>query len=67
MRALLKFYRSKYKYLVVGYIFLGIGVYCVLIKEKAYYETLFIVSLVQFIIFAYMKYSESKKVKNLNK
>lgn len=68
MKYLINFYKSKYKYLVIGYIFLGLGVYCVLLREKVYYETLFVVALVQFGFFAYFKWSESKhKVINTDK
>lgn len=68
MKYLVKFYKSTYKYLVLGYIFLGLGVYCVLLREKAYYETLFVVALVQFAFFAYFKWFESKqKVTNTDK
>jgi hypothetical protein len=45
MRNFQKLYKSKYKYWVVGYIFLGLGLYGLLLGEKAYYETLSIVAL----------------------
>ena len=53
---LLKKYNSKEMYLVLGYIFLIIGVYFVLSKEKSTYELLFIISITQFALYFFKKY-----------
>lgn len=58
---LLKKYNSKEMYLALGYIFLIIGVYFLLSKEKDTYELLFIISLTQFAIYFFKKYFVNNK------
>jgi hypothetical protein len=65
MNKLLTYLRSPYKYLVTSSIFLFLGLYFVLSGgEKSTYELLFLVALVQLILFGisyYVKYKRGEK------
>lgn len=56
MKRLISFYNSKYKYLILGYVFMGFGVYNVLLNNKSYFEMLFIISLTQFALYAFFSW-----------
>jgi hypothetical protein len=51
METILKFLNSKKYYLILGYLFLFLGVFFVLKGMPDYYEMLFIISLTQFAIY----------------
>lgn len=65
MNFLVKAYTSRYKYLILGYVFMFFGVYNVLLKNKTYYEMLFIISLTQFALFAFFTWRESRNNKDV--
>lgn len=54
-------YNSKEKYLILGYLFMVLGVFFTLTKEKNTYELLYIVSITQFAIYYLKKYFFDKK------
>lgn len=51
---------SSIKYLILGYIFMGIGIYFVLLGREDFYELLLIVSLTQFAIYGFKKWQSAK-------
>lgn len=59
-------YNSKEKYLILGYLFMVLGVFFTLTKEKNTYELLYIVSITQFAIYYLKKYFFDKKNKLKN-
>ena len=61
MKKILEFYKSEKKFLIIGYVFLFLGVYNVFKGNKNYYEVMFIISLTQFFIYNIRIWFKNKK------
>jgi|TARA_B110001450_G_C17310836_1_gene355401 membrane protein implicated in regulation of membrane protease activity len=64
MKKIINFYKSEKKFLFFGYIFLFLGVYNVLAKNKTNYELLFIVAITQFLLYYIRIWFKNKTTKN---
>lgn len=62
MKKIIKFYKSENRFLFFAYLFLFLGVYNVFLGIKRNYEIMFLVAVVQFLIFYIRTWIKNKEV-----